>query len=653
MNSRERVKTALNHKEPDKVPFDLGGTVLTSVHVSTYQRLRDLLGLPEREIGVMDIFQQIATVDDDVREALGCDVRNVAPRSSATFNIEINTTDLPGYDFFHDEWGIGWRKPKEGGFFYDMFDHPLSETTTVADIQNYPWPNPTDPARFTNLAERARSVAEELKEGVILGGMAAGYFELTCWTRGYAKVYPDMVTNIDWLTNLMDQIIDIKLAYWDIALPLVGEYADVVQEADDLAGQFGLLMSPDFYRQYIKPRHKRIFDFIKARSNAKIFYHCCGAIREILPDLIEVGVDIINPVQVSAAGMESKALKRDFGSEITFWGGLVDTQGIFTDGTPQQVRDEVRRRIDDFAPGGGFIAAAVHNIQANVPAENILAMWEALQEYGVYAPDNAPGHRPDSYWEDYPEAPAKPPVFNTSPDAIAGRALTPEEVGMIFNEEHGEQSAVLNELRDAIINGNPPIALEKTRKALDQGVEPSTIINDVIVPAMTIVGQKFECGEYFLPEMMASALGTQGAMKVLRPLLAASGIEPLATVVVGTVKGDLHDIGKNIVAMMWEGSGFNVVDLGPDVSAERFVEAVREHNADMVGMSALLTTTMPMMGKIIKAIEEAGLRDKVKIMVGGAGVTQAFVNEIGADGYAPDASAAVRKARELLALPEL
>ncbi|MCB0059690.1 MAG: hypothetical protein KDE45_21775, partial [Caldilineaceae bacterium] len=176
----------------------------------------------------------------------------------------------------------------------------------------------------------------------------------------------------------MDTIIDLKLAYWEVALPLVGDYADVVQEADDLAGQFGLLINPETYRKIIKPRHKKIMDFIKARTDAKIFFHSCGAIREIIPDMIEIGIDIINPVQVSAVGMESSALKRDFGKDMTFWGGLVDTQGVFTTGTPDEVREEVRRRIDDLGANGGFVAAAVHNIQANVPPENIMAMWETL-----------------------------------------------------------------------------------------------------------------------------------------------------------------------------------------------------------------------------------------------------------------------------------
>jgi uroporphyrinogen decarboxylase len=598
----------------------------------------------------MDIFQQIAEVDDDVRQRLNCDARNVAPRSSATFQIDINTVDMPGYDFFHDEWGIGWRQPQDGGFFYDMFDHPLSRAETIDDIRNYPWPDPTDPARFAGLQEGARHVAQDLNELVIAGGMAAGFFEITCWTRGYARVYPDLVNNLKWLEYLMDTIVDLKLAYWEIALPLLGDNVDVVQEADDLAGQFGLLISPEIYRKVIKPRHKKIVDFLKARTDAKVFYHCCGAIRDIIPDLIDTGFDIINPVQVSAKGMESKALKRDFGKDIVFWGGAVDTQGVFTDGTPKQVYDEVRRRIDDFGPDGGFVAAAVHNIQANVPPENIMAMWEAVQDYGAYAPDNAPGRRPADYWEGYPEAPAVPVRVDASPDArIAGRALTPEEAAQLMQQAESLAPSLVK-MQEGIIDGNPPVALGAAKEALDAGIPATKIISDVVVPAMEIVGSKFECGDYFLPEMMASAISTQGIMKLLRPILAAGGSEPVAKVVVGTVKGDLHDIGKNIVAMMWEGAGFEVIDLGPDVSPEKFVNAIRDNGAHLVGMSALLTTTMPMMIRTIKAIEEAGLRDHVKIMVGGAAVNQAFVDEIGADGFAPDASAAVRKAKELLAI---
>ena len=176
------------------------------------------------------------------------------------------------------------------------------------------------------------------------------------------------------------------MAYWDIALREAGEYADAVVEADDMAGQFNMLISPATYRKIVKPRHKKLLDFIKARTRAKVFFHSCGSIRKVIPDLIDVGVDILNPVQVNATGMDSAELKRAYGRDLTFWGGGVDTQGVFGRGAVdvEGVKADVRHRIDDLAPGGGFVFATVHNIQANVPPENFMAMWETLQEFGKY-----------------------------------------------------------------------------------------------------------------------------------------------------------------------------------------------------------------------------------------------------------------------------
>jgi len=186
---------------------------------------------------------------------------------------------------------------------------------------------------------------------------------------------------------LLDAIAEVKMKYWERALALVGKNVMMVSEADDLASQNCALISPQLYRKLIKPRHTKLFSFIKkhAAVDVKIFYHSCGAVAPLLPDLIEAGIDILNPVQVSAAGMDTKELKRQFGKDLTFYGGGVDTQRILPRGTPAEVRDEVRRRIDDLAPGGGFIFNTVHNIQADVPPENIVAMWEAVREYGVYA----------------------------------------------------------------------------------------------------------------------------------------------------------------------------------------------------------------------------------------------------------------------------
>jgi len=179
---------------------------------------------------------------------------------------------------------------------------------------------------------------------------------------------------------------EVKMTYWARALELVGTNVMMVSEADDLASQDRCLVSPTLYRKLIKPRHTKLFAFIKRQAQApvKIFYHSCGAIAALIPDLIESGIDVLNPVQVSAAGMDTKALKKQFGKDLTFYGGGVDTQQVLPRGTPQQVRDEVKRRLDDLAPGGGFIFNTVHNIQADVPAENIMAMWETVREYGVY-----------------------------------------------------------------------------------------------------------------------------------------------------------------------------------------------------------------------------------------------------------------------------
>lgn len=208
--------------------------------------------------------------------------------------------------------------------------------------------------------------------------------------------------------------------------------------------------------------------------------------------------------------------------------------------------------------------------------------------------------------------------------------------------------ADLKALAEAIINGKRDDAVKLTQEAIDEGLSAEAILNDGLVAGMAVVGEKFKNNEFYVPEVLIAARAMKAAMELLRPLLVESGVEPKGTVVIGTVRGDLHDIGKNLVAMMLEGGGFRVVDLGVDVAPEAFVEAVKENNAQIVGLSALLTTTMPAMKDTIEAFKEAGIRDQVAIMIGGAPVTQDYADEIGADGYAPDAASAVDKAQELV-----
>ncbi len=207
----------------------------------------------------------------------------------------------------------------------------------------------------------------------------------------------------------------------------------------------------------------------------------------------------------------------------------------------------------------------------------------------------------------------------------------------------------LTPLTEAVVAGQAPKAKELTAKALEAGVSPGKILQEGLIPGMAEVGRRFECREFYVPELLIAARAMHAALDILRPLLAASGeVEPIGKVVIGTVRGDLHDIGKNLVTMMLEGSGFEVKDLGIDVSPEKFVNAVKEGGYDVLAMSALLTTTMPSMKATIDALKEAGLRDKVKVIIGGAPITQEYANQIGADGYGEDANQAVRVAKQLL-----
>jgi uroporphyrinogen decarboxylase len=385
MNSRERVICSLNHVEPDQIPFDLGGTGLTSISKFNYNKLRVAFGLPEVDPVIMDIFQQNVLVDDDMFELMECDVRPVVPGNVGGFSFN-ESDEGDGYIRIQDEWGIGWKMPNEYGLYYDMFKHPLEGKCSIETLKAYPWPDPTDPYRFKDIKVKTSYFAKDKQKAVTLDGFCSGIVEMAAWLRGYSDFYVDVVQNDSVLNYLLDLIVEMKQEYWEIALREAGDNVDVVMEADDLAGQSSLLISPSSYRKIIKPRHKKLFQFIKDRTRGKLFFHSCGAIRPLIPDLIEIGVDILNPVQVNAAGMDSGDLKRTFGNDLTFWGGGVDTQGAFSNPKPliDAVDNDVNHRIIDFKPNGGFVFAAIHNIQANVPPENIITMWKKFKQLRSY-----------------------------------------------------------------------------------------------------------------------------------------------------------------------------------------------------------------------------------------------------------------------------
>jgi uroporphyrinogen decarboxylase len=382
MNSRERLQKAINHQEADRVPFDLGGTGLSTLHVTAYQNLRRHLGLPPTPPRVEFVAEQLVRVDEDLAERFQTDVRPVIPGSASGFQYVFR--DEGAYEAYTDEWGIGWRKPKTGGFYFDMYLHPLAGAQSLEEIKQYSFPDPLDEGRMATLKSQAEAIAARGK-AIALLGPCSGIAEVYSWLRGYEQYYIDLALHPEFVTCMLDRLVEFKCAFWKQALAEIGSLVDVVIEADDLAGQMVPLMSPRTYRKLIQPRHRQLFTFIKQQAPVKLFFHSCGAVRPMIPDLIDAGIDILNPVQISAAGMDLADLKREFGRDLVFWGGGADTQQVLGTATPAQVREHVKRNIEALAPGGGFVFATVHDIQANVPPENIVAMWEAWQAYAPYA----------------------------------------------------------------------------------------------------------------------------------------------------------------------------------------------------------------------------------------------------------------------------
>lgn len=379
MNSRTRILTALDHREPDRIPFDLGSTQVTGIHVVAYRALRAALGLPVVEPVLCDTIQQLALPDDDLVAALGIDTRGLFPLNS--HNHGIVQEDGGDYWLYRDEWGIVHRQPKHENLYFSIWQAPLpGDDVTVQDIERLPWPDIGAPWRLAGL----RAQAEQYRaagSAVVLKDSFAGIFEFAQRVVGMENLLVMMALKPEVAGALFDKLLELKLAYWQTALAELGDLVDVVTYADDYGSQASQLISPRMFRQQLKPRVQQVLE-IQARlaPHAKRFFHSDGNVRPLIPDLIEMGVQILNPIHIRATGMEPAALKRDFGQDLAFWGGGVDTQGVLPTGTPEQVKEDVRRNVAALAAGGGYVFNTIHNIQADVPPENILAMVEALRE---------------------------------------------------------------------------------------------------------------------------------------------------------------------------------------------------------------------------------------------------------------------------------
>ncbi|MFA6241061.1 MAG: uroporphyrinogen decarboxylase family protein [Candidatus Hydrogenedentales bacterium] len=405
MTSRERVLASLNHREPDRVAVDLSGHRSSGIAAIAYARLRSHLGLPSRPIRVYDPVQQLAIVDDDVLTRFGIDTVELG-RAFALDDTDWADWTLPdGTPCQMPAWALPERdgarwvirsasgrviaQMPDGALYFEQTHYPYLEHEDIDDIPGAmnecmwcavaspPGPLTAGPQGLQRLTEGAQRLRASTDKAIIglFGGNTLEMGQFFWRNDGFLMM---LAEDPDKVHAFLDRLLEIHLANLERFLGAVGPHIDVILFGDDLGSQGGPQISPDMYREYFKPCHKAMWTRAKQLADVKVMLHCCGGVRPLLPDLIDAGLDAINPVQISCAGMSAESIKKDFGGDITFWGGGCDTQLVLPNGTPEQVRQHVREQVRALRPGGGFVFQQVHNILANVPPENIVAMFESI-----------------------------------------------------------------------------------------------------------------------------------------------------------------------------------------------------------------------------------------------------------------------------------
>ncbi len=377
---KERLLMALNHEQPDRNPMDLGGRQ-TTLSILAYENLKNYLSLSHLPTKVMAHSWQTCFIDEAVLEMFDIDTRHVRPASKVNDVIGETLATGESDNIFVDEWGV---KRKIAGDYANLIDHPL-RTANLDDLEDFPWPDSADNYDFQGLRESTRKLYEQ-GEYALVGslGSPGNIFEQAWYLRGLSEFMKDLIKNKDFAHAVMRRILDIRKRNVELYLNEVGEFIDVVQLADDMASQDNLLISPKHYREIVKPYQLELCQHVKSLTNAKIYFHSCGSISPLLDELIEIGVDILNPVQVSAANMDTQDLKKRYGKKLSFW-GAIDTFEVLPNGSASDVQAEVHKRICDLGKSGGYVMGPVHNICSDVPPENVVAMYEAGLKYGTLA----------------------------------------------------------------------------------------------------------------------------------------------------------------------------------------------------------------------------------------------------------------------------
>ena len=413
MTSRERVITALRHEEPDKVPIDFGGMRSTGIMAIAYNRLKDYLRIEGGETLVYDVVQQLAQPEDEILDLFEVDVIDLGrafltePNDWRPWTLpDGSPAKVPAWFKPSSDGARGWVAKSEDGtvigrmpagveYFSQAF-WPLAETEDLPELdrldeheRKVTWMAlPSPPWHLTletdedwaALGARARELREST-DRAIMGAFGGNLLEGGQFLCGIGRFLELLAGNRPFAEALLDKLVEGYMETLPKFLETVGPHIDLIQMGDDLGAQTGTQISPRMYRELFKPRHRHIYGYIRDHFDGFLFMHSCGSLREVIPDLIDVGVQVLNPVQTNAAGMDAAELKREFGRDLTFWGGGCDTQGALAHGTPDEVRQQVRERLDIFREGGGYVFNQIHNILSNVPPQNVVAMFDAAKEY--------------------------------------------------------------------------------------------------------------------------------------------------------------------------------------------------------------------------------------------------------------------------------
>lgn len=402
MTHRERVMAALEHREADRVPIDLSGHRSSGIAAIAYPKLREHLGLPTKAIHVYDVIQQLAVVDEDVLERFGVDTVELG-RGFALDEMDWMPWVLPdgtnclvpawtNLERQEDRWVIKSKSGRvfahmpDGTLYFEQTYYPLGEGEDEVGpdeaMGESMWtgvaspPGPVDDDALAAGANKLRAGTDR----AIIGLFGGNLFETGHFFYRADRFMMMLAGEPAKAHEFLDKLVEMHLANLERYLTAVGESIDIIVFGDDLGMQTGPMMSPKMYQEFFKPRHKVLWNKAKELADVKVMLHCCGGVRELLADLIEAGLDAINPVQITCSGMDTAELKAEFGKDLTFWGGGCDTRDILANGTPEQVAEHVKKQVEILKPNGGFVFQQVHNILANVPPENIVAMLDAVNE---------------------------------------------------------------------------------------------------------------------------------------------------------------------------------------------------------------------------------------------------------------------------------